>query len=201
LALQDVPTGLSGVEFEMCLLNGIDLSQRDAARLQITESRLAHVDLSGCGLKNATFRDVIVENGSWANVRAENVSLGRVHLERLRMTGANLTTALIHDVAFVDCRIDLAVFRFAKMERVRFERCRMEEIDFYDAQLTSVVFVECSLVAATWAGAVLTRSEMRGCDLAGAGNPERLHGVRMPWPDVINAAGELAAAVGIEIIE
>jgi hypothetical protein len=42
---------------------------------------------------------------------------------------------------------------------------------------------------------------MRGCDLSGAANPSQLRGVRMPWPDVISAAGELAAAVGIEIID
>jgi hypothetical protein len=39
---------------------------------------------------------------------------------------------------------------------------------------------------------------MRRCDLTGSINPERLRGVRMPWTDVINAAGELAAAVGIQ---
>ena len=32
-------------------------------------------------------------------------------------------------------------------------------------------------------------------------NRERLRGVRMPWTDVLNAAGVLAAAAGIEIVE
>jgi hypothetical protein len=44
------------------------------------------------------------------------------------------------------------------------------------------------------------RSEMRGCDITGAVSPERLRGVRMPR-DVIGAAAELAAAVGVEIID
>jgi uncharacterized protein YjbI with pentapeptide repeats len=201
LSLGQVPADLRGVELEVCLLERIDLSERDASRVRMTESRLERGNLSGCSLKSAAFRNVLIADGSWANVRAESVSLSRVQFERLRMTGADLTSALIRDALFTDCRLDLSVFRFAKLERVRFERCQMGEVDFYGSQLTSVVFVDCDLVSATWSGAVLTRSEIRGCDLAGARSPERLRGVRMPWPDVINAADELAAALGIEVIE
>jgi hypothetical protein len=42
---------------------------------------------------------------------------------------------------------------------------------------------------------------LRGVDRAGAGDPECLRGVRMPWSDVVNAAAELAAALGIEIVD
>ena len=201
LAVRAAPPELRAEEFELCRLDGLDLGERDASRVQVSGSRLAHVDLSSSVLKDATFRDVIVEDGSWANVRADGLSLRRVRLERVRLTGAHLASAEIHNVTFVDCRIDLAAFRFAKLERVRFESCRMEEVDFYDARLESVVFTESGLVGATWSGATLTRSEIRGCDLAGARSPERLRGVRMPWADVIGAAGELAAAVGIIVIE
>ncbi len=198
---QEVPPVLTAAELELFRLEGADLSERDASRLHVAESRLVHVDLSGCVLQDAKFHDVIVDEGSWANVRAEGLSLRRGRLEQVRLTGASLARAEIQDVTFVDCRIDLASFRFAKLERVRFESCRLDEVDFYDAQLASVVFTECSLISATWSGATLTRSEIRGCDLAGARNPERLRGVRMPWADVINSAAELAAAVGIDVIE
>ena len=77
----------------------------------------------------------------------------------------------------------------------------MEEADFQDTALASCVFDDCVLDALGWPGATLERSEMRGVDLAGAGNPECLRGVRMPWADVVNAAAELAAAVGIEIVD
>jgi hypothetical protein len=51
------------------------------------------------------------------------------------------------------------------------------------------------------AQASFRRSEMPGVDLSGAGNPECLRGVRMPRADVVDAAGELAEAVGIEIVD
>jgi uncharacterized protein YjbI with pentapeptide repeats len=117
------------------------------------------------------------------------------------MTGVDLSLGSLKDVSFTDCRADLASLRFAKLERVLFERCRLEEIDFYGAELASVMFLRCVMTRAVWAEATLTRCEMRDTDIGEAGNPERLRGVRMPWPDVINSAGVLAAAAGIEIVE
>ncbi len=77
----------------------------------------------------------------------------------------------------------------------------MEEADFYGAAFSSCMFDDCVLTRSSWSDATFERSEMRGVDLAGAGNPECLRGVRMPWADVVNAAAELAAAVGIEIVD
>jgi uncharacterized protein YjbI with pentapeptide repeats len=196
-----VPAALAGAEVSMHALEHSDLSGRDASRLHLLESRLIGVDASDVVLTDALLRDVEARDGTWANARCDRASLGRVHLDRLRLTGTSFAAAHIEDAVFNDCRIDLASFRFARLERVRFEECRMDETDFSEAKLESVVFEDCSLTNASWGAASLRRCEMRGCDLTGSRNPERLAGVRMPWPDVINAVGELAAAVGIEIVD
>jgi uncharacterized protein YjbI with pentapeptide repeats len=201
LMSRELPGELRELDLEGVLLERIDLSDREAPNLQLVKSRLEQVDLSGAAVLGAGFRDVIAVGGSWANIRAERATLRNVQLGKLRLTGANLALADIEDATFQDCRIDLASFRFAKLKRVRFENCQMQEVDFYEAKLTSVVFTDCVLAGVTLAGATFTSSEMRGCDLSGAVNPGQLRGVRMAWPDVINAAGELAAAVGIEIVE
>jgi uncharacterized protein YjbI with pentapeptide repeats len=117
------------------------------------------------------------------------------------MTGADLSATQLEDCRFRGCRIDLASFRFAKLEAVRFEECVLAESDFYGATFSSVVFEGCDLTRAVWAEARFERSELRGCDIGGAVNPEQLRGVRMPWQDVVAAAGELAAALGIEIVD
>jgi uncharacterized protein YjbI with pentapeptide repeats len=201
LEAAELPDVLARAELEACLIEGVDLTERDASQLSLVESRLVHVDLAGSTLRNATLRDLIVEEGSWANVRASNASLRRLRFERVRLTGADLGGASIEDVTFVDCRIDLASFRASKLAGVRFERCRMEETDFQAATLSSCLFSDSSLTRVSLAEATFVRSELRGCELAGAGNPERLRGVRMPWADVVNAAAELAEATGIEIVE
>jgi uncharacterized protein YjbI with pentapeptide repeats len=201
LDVSELPADLARGDLEACLLEGLDLSERDASRLALVESRLVRVDLTGSSLRNATLRDLVVEEGSWANVRASNASLRRLRFERVRLTGADLGGTSIEDVTFVDCRIDLASFRAAKLAHVRFEGCRLDEADFQAATLSSCLFLDCSLTRVSLAEATFVRSELRGCDLAGAGNPERLRGLRMPWADVIDAAAELAEATGIEIVD
>jgi uncharacterized protein YjbI with pentapeptide repeats len=196
-----LPDRLVRAELEACLLEGVDLSERDASQLALAESRLVRVDLTGSSLRNATLRDLVIEEGSFANVRGSNATLRRLRFERVRLTGADLGGTSIEDVTFVDCRIDLASFRAAKLASVRFDGCRMEEADFQAATFSSCLFSDCTLARVSLAEATFVRSELRGCDLAGAGNPERLRGVRMPWADVVNAAAELAEATGIEIVD
>jgi uncharacterized protein YjbI with pentapeptide repeats len=201
LANGDVPPDLVDHELESQLLQGHDLSARRAIGLRLTDCRLLDVDLTGSVLTRARMLDLILSGGSVANVRADDASVRRVRSERVRATGINLAASHLEDVTFIDCRIDLANFRFAQLERVRFEDCRLNEADFYEAKLSSTVFEDCDLSGVSWSGATFERSEMRGCDLAGSGGLERLRGVRMPWADVIRSANEIARAAGIEIID
>ena len=64
----------------------------------------------------ARLRDVVVLDGSWANVTGTDVSCSRVRFERVRMTGANLSGSRLDNVTFSDCRLDLCSFRFARLE-------------------------------------------------------------------------------------
>ena len=199
--LDTVPEELHSLELEQVLLEGLDLSGRDARGLRLVESRLERVELAGAKLRGAIHRDVAVSAGSWANLAGESLALVRVEFRGTRLTGASFANASLEDVVFSDCRVDLAQFRLAKLLRVRFEDCRLEEADFYNAGLASVFFSGCDLSGVSLAGMTVKASEMRNCKLATIGNPERLRGVRMPWPDVVQAADVLAAAVGIEIVE
>jgi len=169
--------------------------------VRIDQCRLTGVDLSGAELAHPLVQDTVVTGGSWANLRTKEMRLRRVAFSGIRMTGADLSWASLDDVSFMDCRIDLGAFQNAKLARVRFEHCRLDEIDFSGAQLASVSFHDCVLIRSLWTDATLTRCQMSGSDINGAGNPERLRGVRMPWPDVMASAAVFAAALGIEIVD
>ena len=169
------------LELDGYLLRRVDLAAQSAADVHLSQGRLDDADLSGSRLTRMKLEDVAVVRGSWANAGLPNSRLRRVTFGEVRMTGVDLASASLKDVSFTECRIDLASFRFAKLERVLFDRCRMEEIDFYGADLRSVTFLRCVMTKASWAEATLTQSEMRGTDISGAGNPERLRGIRMPW--------------------
>jgi uncharacterized protein YjbI with pentapeptide repeats len=125
----------------------------------------------------------------------------RVELHRCRLTGVELAEATLTDVVFVECRLDLAGLRMAKLERVAFRDCRMTECDFYEASLTDVLFEHCELREATLSGVTLKRVELRRCDLAGLRGVEALRGARMPWTDVLENGPLFAVALGLEIVD
>jgi uncharacterized protein YjbI with pentapeptide repeats len=82
-----------------------------------------------------------------------------------------------------------------------FSECRLEEADFYGATLRSVLFDRCVLTRASVEAASFDRCEIRGCELSELVGAECLRGTRMPWPDVVQLAGLLAAAAGIDVVD
>ena len=144
--------------------------------------------------------DAVVENLDWANRRARGLAARRVELRGCRFTGAELAEAMLSDVTFTDCRLDLVGLRIAKLDRVVFRDCRMTECDFSEASLTDVLFDTCELRESTFSGVKLKRIELRACDLAGLRGVDSLRGARMPWNDVLENGPLFAAALGLEII-
>jgi uncharacterized protein YjbI with pentapeptide repeats len=202
----DLPAALEegsdlGAGVELVRVADLSSAGADLRRVAVVESVLERADLTDALLGGARIVDVRVTDGSWANVRAAGAVLRRVSFDGVRLTGIDLSGSDMEDCVFRDCRFDLPSLRFARLQRVRFERCALQEADFAEATLESVAFESCALTGAVWTEAVCTRSELRGCDISGAVNAEQLRGMRMPWTDVVGAAGELAAALGIEILD
>jgi uncharacterized protein YjbI with pentapeptide repeats len=191
---------LIGLRVSECELGG-DLSERAAADLRLQDVRLASLDLTGTEAPGLTIVDAIVAGGSWANLRAARGTLTRVETGELRATGVDLTEAALKDVVFADARLDLASFRFAKLERIVFRDCRLEEVDFLGASLRSVRFERSNLTGASFVDATCERTELRDCELVDLQGVEGLRGVRMPWNEVIQVAGQLAAAAGITVLD
>ena len=191
---------LIGLRVSECELRG-DLSGRAAADLRLRDVRLANLDLTGTEAPGLTMVDAIVAGGSWANLRASHGEFTRVELRELRATGADFSEAVLKDVDVADARLDLSSFRFAKLERIVFRDCRLEEADFLGASLRSVRFERCNLTAASVVDATCERTELRDCELVDLQGVEGLRGARMPWNEVIQVAGKLAAAAGITVID
>jgi uncharacterized protein YjbI with pentapeptide repeats len=145
--------------------------------------------------------DVVATDRDWAGVRALRFSAQRAQLNRCRLTGAELAEAMLRDVTFDECRVDLVGLRHARLERVVFRDCRMAECDLYGATLTDVLFERCELRDATLSSTRLQHVELRGCDLTGLRGAEALRGARMPWTDVLENAALFATFLGIEIVD
>jgi uncharacterized protein YjbI with pentapeptide repeats len=144
--------------------------------------------------------DVVATDMDWANRRTVRFSARRAELRRCRLTGTDLAEASLSDVTFVECRLDLAGLRHAKLERVVFRDCRMSECDLYGATLKDVLLERCELRQATLSNATLERLELRGCVLTDIRGAEALRGARMEWNDVLANAALFASVLGIEIL-
>jgi uncharacterized protein YjbI with pentapeptide repeats len=187
--------------YDELLISEPDWAGRELNGVQFDEVRIAGGDLSGAALKDGGFADTVIERANLATLRAERASLMRVRFTGCRMTGVQWTESTLRDVVVEDCRMDLASLRFSRLERVLFRDCVMTGLDLYETSLTHVVFERCDLRETELRGARFNRSLLHGCDLEGIRGVEGLKGAALPWPDLVQLAGPMAAALGIETAE
>jgi uncharacterized protein YjbI with pentapeptide repeats len=160
----------------------------------------ASASLAGIG-RGALLADVRMSGDDLANLDAPELSLRRIELSGVRLTGAQWTRGTIGDAVFRDCRMNLAAFAGTTLERVAFERCDLRQADFREALFRSVRLTGCDLSEADLSGLRIDRCELRSCTLDGVAGLERLRGASMPWGDVVGNAAQLAAALGIRVLE
>jgi uncharacterized protein YjbI with pentapeptide repeats len=157
--------------------------------------------LAGTRLHDVHVLDTVLEGADLANADLRTGALHRVLLQACRGTGASLAETSLRDVAFVDGRFDLADFAAARLDRVTFTGCDLHDTTFEQAQLRDVRFERCDLTGATLGQMRLQRVELSGCTLRAVRSLSDLRGAVMPWPDLVDNAGELAAALGIGVLE
>ena len=178
-----------------------DDAPTEAALGALEEVRLVDPNLSGERARGLQMLDVVVERGNLANLDAPELSLRRVALTGVRLTGVQWTRGRIADAVFSDCLFDLASFAGTTFERVEFTGCRLTQADFREALLRSVRLDDCDLTEADLSGLRIDRCELHGCTLDSVTALERLRGAAMPWADVVGNAAQLAAALGIRVLD
>lgn len=158
----------------------IDVRSSVLRQVRIVAARsLVDVELTGCDCSNAR----------WAGAR-------RVVVRDCRCTGLDAAGAVLTDVVFERCVLDMACFMDAELHRVWFEDCRVREADFDSARLDAVAWRSCDL-----RGARLVRTSLAGVDLRGS----RVDGVVLS-PGMVGGctiepgqADVFAAAMGLDV--
>ncbi len=177
----------------------LDLSDTDAANLEIDQCRYTAVKLGGVRLRRGMIRDAIFDHCDLANLRGRETSMLRSQLIGCRMTGLSLLGGVVRDVTFSGSRIDLASFSNTKLSTVVFTECRLDQANFGDADLTGVRFANCDLTAAQFSGATLTGTRFTGCDLTGISGITSMRGAIITSTDAFTLARIFADALGIKI--
>lgn len=184
----------------------VELIGPDLALVEAVEPRLANVRIDGGDLGEARLVHLTLDDSELlrlgaANVKAERAVLRRVRIEGARLTGTTFEQAEFADVRIEDTRLDYVSFNRARLADVVFARCNMSEVDFTGARLLRVRFEGCNLTGAEFQDASLTTCEMAGCEIDGARSITALRGVAMPMGDILAAAPQFAAALGISVLE
>lgn len=158
---------------------------------RIGEDRLRRFSLLDCRLDRCDLAGLVAREASWA----------RVLVTGSRLTGADLAGARLQDVAFRDCRMDLASLAGARLERVSFEGCNLREADLGEARLHDVRLAGCDLSGAMVADADCSRVELRDGSYEDLRGISGLKGCSLAWPDLMALAPALAAAAGMRVLE
>jgi uncharacterized protein YjbI with pentapeptide repeats len=168
-------------------------------RILITESELRGVAINAGDVPGLRLSDVILRACDLSNVDGREGSLRRVEIHGSRLMGFGLPGGTAHDLRVLDSSLSLASLAFSKLKDVIFDRVDLSESSFMEAQLENVTFIDCKLAGTNFRRAKLKSCVIRGTSLDGIIGVDSLGGVTMPWVDVVDSAGALAAALGIRI--
>jgi uncharacterized protein YjbI with pentapeptide repeats len=135
------------VTIDGCVLRSVTLSDPKAQRLRIRDTRIQTADL--------------------ANIDLTGSLLERVEIVSTRLTGAKCNETQLRSVLFQECKLDLAMFRMAKLQQCVFENCNLSEADFYEADLSGAIFRKCDLSRADITHANLAGANVRDCRIDG----------------------------------
>lgn len=172
-----------------------------AGRVRITESELRGVVLEAHAATGLTLVDVVLRDCGLANLDGREGTIRRVAAGQCRLVGLDVAGCDITDLRVSDSSLELASFAGARVRDAVFERVNLSEASFQDARLDRVEFVDCELAGADFHRVRSAGCVIRGSSLNGVTGLDGLHGVRMPWSDVLGSAAALAGALGIEIAD
>ena len=171
------------------------------SRMRISECELNGVTFAPGRAPGLAWHDVVATDCGLSNLDGREGSMRRVAVTRSQLVGFGLTGAELRDVRFTDCSLELASLAGARLHDVVFERVNLTDASFMDARLKAVAFIDCRLGGTDFRRAKVTASAIRGTSLQGVLGIDALRGLRMPWPDLMDSVGVLAAALGITVEE
>ena len=183
------------------LIDGDGLGAIVARRIDIKESELRGLTIAAAKMPGLQLSDVILRDCDLSNVRGRGGAMTRVEIQHSRFVGFDISEGRADDLRISNTSMTLVSFARAGLQSVVFDGVNLAEASFMDARMNSVAFVNCNLAGADFRGAKIKSCAIRGSSLDGVLGIESLRGLTMPWPDLLESAGALAAAVGIKVEE
>lgn len=180
-------------------LTDADASNVIARHMAWDEVSLERVGLASANLESLRANDIIMKDCDLSAARCSESSWLRVLCTGGRMSGWDVNKALLQDVEFRNCKLDMANFRFAKLERVSFVDCVLTEADFIGATMKHVRFESCLLERTDLTNATMQKVDLRTSQLVNIRGWTSMKGVIIDGSQLVAVAPYLAQEIGIVV--
>jgi uncharacterized protein YjbI with pentapeptide repeats len=157
------------------------------------ELRLEKIDASQATLEKTDFSDVELFNCDLIATKMPESSWRRVLIDSSRCSGIQLQASMLKDVTFINCKLNVANFRFSKLKHISFRGCTLDEADFYAAELESVDFENCNLDKTEFSNSKLKHVDLRSSEIAGISGIASLAGAIIDSMQLVSLAPLLAS--------
>ena len=160
---------------------------------------MERVLLASAQLERLSVSDVVIKDCDLSAANCSESSWFRALIKGGRLTGWDGNKSLLKDVEFRGCKLDMANFRFAKLERVRFVDCVLTEADFLGADMKDVDFQDCRLERTQFSQAKLRAVDLRSSQLIDIKGWTSMKGAIIDDVQLVAAAAYLANEIGLII--
>ncbi len=179
------------------LVQDIDVPTLTAKGTSLAESQVIRCTFLQAKIEKLQLQDCVLENSDFSGSNLSDASWHAVAVKSTRCSGLQLPSSLLKNVTFTGCRLDMANFRFAKLENVRFEQCVVTGMDLYNAQLKHVEFVDCDIEDVEFSGARLTDVDLTRSRLISIKGLAGLKGARITSEQLVALVPYVAQEIGL----
>lgn len=179
------------------LLQDIEIAHLAAKSTSLAESRVVRCTFLQAKIEKLQLQDCILEHSDFSGSNLSEASWHVVAVQSTRCSGVQLPNSLLKNVRFVGCRLDMANFRFAKLENVQFEQCVLTGLDFYNAQLKHVAFIDCDIEDVEFSGAKLTDVDLTSARIISIKGLSGLKGAHITSDQLVALLPYVAQEIGL----
>ncbi len=171
------------------------------ADLELRESRLSGVDLSGRTFSGLHVRDTVFVRCDLSGAVLDRAVLERVTFTGCRLTGTVLSGANLRDVVLTDCRADLLNLRMATARFLAARGTGLRGADLFEFTGTDVTLLGCDLTGADLDRAGLAGAQLHGSVLDDVRGALSLRGARIGAEQQITLGAALLDALEVTVTD
>lgn len=168
-------------------------------QLEFDEVSFAGVEAESTNLEKISIIDGVLEKCNLSAAKVTESLWQRVKILDSRMSGIVWYDAILKDVEFVNCKIDLANFRATKFKNVIFRDCLLSGSDWQGAELTNVIFEACDINDIDLNSCTMKNVDLSSSTFTNIKGVRGLAGVTMTRQQLIMLAPIFANELGIKI--